>query len=185
MKCSGSCGRILRSKPHMRGVTRLRFRKSEFSPQPAARAAPMTSHRTKQPALLFRGPRSVIRPGVRSERAGHRPCSRADNWYHGDGLHPARPRHAHGRRRWPKERASEVDSLFPGCDEYTVPGQLEWLRPVSRRGQGRGMWCRSISVCDDADWRAQNQMQDAMTIWDSICHSQWVKQTSIVRSLPR
>jgi guanine nucleotide-binding protein subunit alpha len=25
-----------------------------------------------------------------------------------------------------------------------------------------------------------NQMQDAMTIWDSICHSQWFKQTSIV-----
>ena len=24
-------------------------------------------------------------------------------------------------------------------------------------------------------------MQDAMTIWDSICHSQWFKQTSIVR----
>jgi guanine nucleotide-binding protein subunit alpha, other len=23
-------------------------------------------------------------------------------------------------------------------------------------------------------------MQDAMTIWDSICHSQWFKQTSIV-----
>jgi guanine nucleotide-binding protein subunit alpha len=27
-----------------------------------------------------------------------------------------------------------------------------------------------------------NQMQDAMTIWDSICHSQWFKQTSIVRT---
>jgi hypothetical protein len=25
-------------------------------------------------------------------------------------------------------------------------------------------------------------MQDAMTIWDSICHSQWFKQTSIVRN---
>jgi guanine nucleotide-binding protein subunit alpha len=25
-----------------------------------------------------------------------------------------------------------------------------------------------------------NQMQDAMTIWDSICHSQWFKATSIV-----
>ncbi|KAH8101422.1 heterotrimeric G protein alpha subunit 4 [Cristinia sonorae] len=25
-----------------------------------------------------------------------------------------------------------------------------------------------------------NQMQDAMTIWDSICHSQWFKQTSII-----
>ena len=33
----------------------------------------------------------------------------------------------------------------------------------------------------------QNQMQDAMTIWDSICHSQWFKQTSIVsfRHFPR
>jgi guanine nucleotide-binding protein subunit alpha, other len=30
----------------------------------------------------------------------------------------------------------------------------------------------------------QNQMQDAMTIWDSICHSQWFKQTSIVRARP-
>lgn len=30
---------------------------------------------------------------------------------------------------------------------------------------------------------SQNQMQDAMTIWDSICHSQWFKQTSIVRAL--
>ena len=29
---------------------------------------------------------------------------------------------------------------------------------------------------------SQNQMQDAMTIWDSICHSQWFKQTSIVRA---
>lgn len=27
-------------------------------------------------------------------------------------------------------------------------------------------------------------MQDAMTIWDSICHSQWFKQTSIVRFFP-
>ena len=26
-------------------------------------------------------------------------------------------------------------------------------------------------------------MQDAMTIWDSICHSQWFKHTSIVRYL--
>ena len=26
----------------------------------------------------------------------------------------------------------------------------------------------------------KNQMQDAMTIWVSICHSQWFKQTSIV-----
>ncbi|KAF8588521.1 heterotrimeric G protein alpha subunit 4 [Ramaria rubella] len=25
-----------------------------------------------------------------------------------------------------------------------------------------------------------NQMQDAMTIWDSICHSQWFKHTSII-----
>ncbi|KIJ45046.1 hypothetical protein M422DRAFT_29901 [Sphaerobolus stellatus SS14] len=25
-----------------------------------------------------------------------------------------------------------------------------------------------------------NQMQDAMTIWDSICHSQWFKKTSII-----
>ncbi|EGN94194.1 hypothetical protein SERLA73DRAFT_188809 [Serpula lacrymans var. lacrymans S7.3] len=25
-----------------------------------------------------------------------------------------------------------------------------------------------------------NQMQDAMTIWDSICHSQWFKQTAII-----
>lgn len=28
--------------------------------------------------------------------------------------------------------------------------------------------------------RSANQMQDAMTIWDSICHSQWFKQTSII-----
>ncbi|KAL4069085.1 guanine nucleotide binding protein, alpha subunit [Scleroderma yunnanense] len=28
--------------------------------------------------------------------------------------------------------------------------------------------------------RGANQMQDAMTIWDSICHSQWFKQTSII-----
>ena len=27
-------------------------------------------------------------------------------------------------------------------------------------------------------------MQDAMTIWDSICHSQWFKQTSIVKRFP-
>ena len=25
-----------------------------------------------------------------------------------------------------------------------------------------------------------NQMQDAMAIWDQICHSQWFKNTSIV-----
>lgn len=31
-----------------------------------------------------------------------------------------------------------------------------------------------------ANRMSQNQMQDAMTIWDSICHSQWFKQTSIV-----
>ncbi|KAH9836650.1 heterotrimeric G protein alpha subunit 4 [Rhodofomes roseus] len=28
--------------------------------------------------------------------------------------------------------------------------------------------------------RDANQMQDAMTIWDSICHSQWFKNTSII-----
>ncbi|KAF7300818.1 Heterotrimeric G-protein alpha subunit 4 [Mycena kentingensis (nom. inval.)] len=28
--------------------------------------------------------------------------------------------------------------------------------------------------------RGSNRMQDAMTIWDSICHSQWFKQTSII-----
>ncbi|PFH45979.1 hypothetical protein AMATHDRAFT_157094 [Amanita thiersii Skay4041] len=28
--------------------------------------------------------------------------------------------------------------------------------------------------------RDANQMQDAMTIWDSICHSQWFKHTSII-----
>ncbi|KAF7302776.1 hypothetical protein MKEN_01238900 [Mycena kentingensis (nom. inval.)] len=28
--------------------------------------------------------------------------------------------------------------------------------------------------------RDANQMQDAMTIWDSICHSQWFKLTSII-----
>ncbi|KAG6915633.1 hypothetical protein DXG01_010634 [Tephrocybe rancida] len=28
--------------------------------------------------------------------------------------------------------------------------------------------------------RDANQMQDAMTIWDSICHSQWFKQTSVI-----
>jgi hypothetical protein len=35
----------------------------------------------------------------------------------------------------------------------------------------------------DADLATQNQMQDAMTIWDSICHSQWFKSTSIVSRL--
>ncbi|KAJ7065873.1 heterotrimeric G protein alpha subunit 4 [Mycena amicta] len=28
--------------------------------------------------------------------------------------------------------------------------------------------------------RSANQMHDAMTIWDSICHSKWFKQTSII-----
>lgn len=32
----------------------------------------------------------------------------------------------------------------------------------------------------DTHFPFKNQMQDAMTIWDSICHSQWFKQTSIV-----
>lgn len=37
-----------------------------------------------------------------------------------------------------------------------------------------------------APWRAgltvpKNQMQDAMAIWDQICHSQWFRNTSIVR----
>ncbi|KAF8214282.1 heterotrimeric G protein alpha subunit 4 [Mycena galopus ATCC 62051] len=31
-----------------------------------------------------------------------------------------------------------------------------------------------------AEDRDANQMQDAMTIWDSVCHSQWFKQTSII-----
>ena len=36
-----------------------------------------------------------------------------------------------------------------------------------------------------SEWIAQvsddkNQMQDAMTIWDSICHSQWFEKTAIV-----
>ncbi|KAF8214278.1 guanine nucleotide-binding protein alpha-2 subunit [Mycena galopus ATCC 62051] len=31
-----------------------------------------------------------------------------------------------------------------------------------------------------AEDRDANQIQDAMTIWDSICHSQWFKQTSII-----
>lgn len=49
------------------------------------------------------------------------------------------------------------------------------------RGQGRSEF---IPGCHTRDERSslpqQNQMQDAMTIWDSICHSQWFKQTSIV-----
>jgi guanine nucleotide-binding protein subunit alpha len=31
-----------------------------------------------------------------------------------------------------------------------------------------------------AEDRDANQMQDAMTIWDSICHSQWFRSTSII-----
>ncbi|KAF8214322.1 heterotrimeric G protein alpha subunit 4 [Mycena galopus ATCC 62051] len=31
-----------------------------------------------------------------------------------------------------------------------------------------------------AEDRNANQMQDAMTIWDSVCHSQWFKRTSII-----
>ncbi|KAF7350056.1 hypothetical protein MVEN_01307300 [Mycena venus] len=33
--------------------------------------------------------------------------------------------------------------------------------------------------------RDANQMQDAMTIWDSICHSQWFKHTSIMLLLTK
>jgi guanine nucleotide-binding protein subunit alpha, other len=38
----------------------------------------------------------------------------------------------------------------------------------------------SFPVSFDTHSPSKNQMQDAMTIWDSICHSQWFKQTSIV-----
>jgi len=31
-----------------------------------------------------------------------------------------------------------------------------------------------------AEDKDANQMQDAMAIWDSICHSQWFKTTSII-----
>ena len=40
-----------------------------------------------------------------------------------------------------------------------------------------------FQVSFDVHFPFKNQMQDAMTIWDSICHSQWFKQTSIVSVL--
>ncbi|KAI5994612.1 guanine nucleotide-binding protein alpha-2 subunit [Pisolithus orientalis] len=46
----------------------------------------------------------------------------------------------------------------------------------------RRKWIHSLSGYDQClvEDRDANQMQDAMTIWDSICHSQWFKQTSII-----
>jgi len=48
----------------------------------------------------------------------------------------------------------------------------------SRRGTDAALRDFSRSVLTRIS--IQNQMQDAMTIWDSICHSQWFKSTSIV-----
>lgn len=38
----------------------------------------------------------------------------------------------------------------------------------------------ACSCAGPSDGSVQNQMQDAMAIWDQICHSQWFKNTSIV-----
>jgi len=80
-----------------------------------------------------------------------------------------------------------VDSLFPRRDEHPIPGQPEWIRSVSGGGPRRGT--DTIPLPHDLSRSVlirvsiQNQMQDAMTIWDSICHSQWFKSTSIVGEL--
>ena len=33
-----------------------------------------------------------------------------------------------------------MDPLFPGSDDYPLPGKLKRIRPVSSRGQGRRTW---------------------------------------------
>lgn len=78
-----------------------------------------------------------------------------------------------------------MDSLFPGCHQYSISRQSKRVWSMPCRGSRCGeLLCTLCSV-----WRRtfgflfQNQMQDAMTIWDSICHSQWFKQTSIVRQV--
>ncbi|KAJ7462946.1 heterotrimeric G-protein alpha subunit, GPA2-like protein [Mycena latifolia] len=49
------------------------------------------------------------------------------------------------------------------------------------------LFCASLSGYDQClvEDRDANQMQDAMTFWDSICHSQWFKQTSIILLLTK
>ena len=104
-----------------------------------------------------------------------------NNRYHGDDLQPAGSRDADGRCGGSEERAAEVDTLFPRCDKHSLLGQPEWVRSMSSGGQRCGEWMISKNPSVNLlTLVRQNQMQDAMTIWDSICHSQWFKQTSIV-----
>lgn len=43
-----------------------------------------------------------------------------------------------------------MDTLLPGCDDNLIPSQLEWVRPVLSRGQGRRecftVICSSLQV---------------------------------------
>lgn len=54
---------------------------------------------------------------------------------------------------------------------------------VEDRDAVGALYCRDLSGFVLIRLSTQNQMQDAMTIWDSICHSQWFKSTSIVGEL--
>ena len=140
------------------------------------------NYSSKSVVLLLR-PGSAIRSIISTYGAGHYSMSRADDWHYRDYVLPSGARNADGWCWWAEERTEKMDTLLPGHHKYPFFGQFKWVRSMSSGRQRRGEFWAFILWWMGQCWRdvgIQNQMQDAMTIWDSICHSQWFKQTSIV-----
>jgi hypothetical protein len=86
----------------------------------------LTAGGTQFTILLFTS-RPTIRSRVSTHGARYHQMPSTDDWDHRNDIYVARPRDAYGGRRWAEERAAEMDTLFPGCDEYSLPGQSQWV----------------------------------------------------------
>jgi hypothetical protein len=117
---------------------------------------------------------------LRTHAPRHSAMPRPDNWYHRNRVRDRDTYVAYARRWRTEERATQMDSLLPGCDEYSLLGIAQRVRSMSSRGQGCGTLNAVRVTGAVSDATSQNQMNDALAIWDQVCHSQWFKNTSIV-----
>lgn len=76
-----------------------------------------------------------------------------------------------------------VGIVFRKCDRHRVSSRHQRLRRVSCGRQGfRKLTnaCIGSPVLTSIRFAQQNQMQEALMLFDSICNSQWFTKTSIV-----
>ena len=75
-----------------------------------------------------------------------------------------------------------MDPLFRRCALPDVCGGLEWLRSMSRRGQDCGMSTLALTkrLFTNILLHLQNQMQEALLLFESIMSLTWFKSSSII-----